>query len=172
MRTKPIIAGAAVVFLTALVLWWPVAVFTVRLPRQDERAVCAIRVTPGDEIRLSYRHSVERTAVEGRFVVDAGPDLLARETRMASVGTGLPNTAVARTRREPGWIVVDEEPASVNGFTFFLSAVNQTRLNVEDRAVNLAALPSGTVLRLSVERMGLGKWFYYATLGSKETHHI
>ena len=77
---------ASLSLLLSLTVFLRVDAVTVRLPRRDHEVFDAVRVVPGDTIRLSYRHSVEKTAVEGRFTVGPGPVLEATETRMASVG--------------------------------------------------------------------------------------
>ena len=99
--------------------------------------------------------------VEGRFTVARGPVLQAVETWMASVGTGLPNTRSARTRREGEWIVVDEGLQPVPGFDFFLSAINQTRVTVDGAAIPVAALAPGSVIHLDVEYVHLGQWVFW-----------
>ena len=139
----------------------PVDAVTVRLPRRGNQLVDAVRVAPGDRVRLQYRHSVEKTPVEGVFVIGPGPVLQARETRMASVGTGLPNTRADDTRREGQWMVVDEKMAVIDGFDFFISAVNATRLTVARRAVAVDTLASGSVIRIDVRRIRLMDWILW-----------
>lgn len=107
---------------------------------------------------MSYRHSVEKTMVEGVFSVGPGPVLQAKETRMTSVGTGLPNTYAGRTRREGQWIIVDEGLAIVPGFDFFISTVNATRLSMDGTGIPIEALASGSVIHLDVERVRLVDW--------------
>lgn len=61
----------------ALLFFMPVSTLTVRLPREGHRMVEAARVSPGDVIDLSYRHSVERTRVvpgRGALYHGARPD--------------------------------------------------------------------------------------------------
>ena len=142
-------------------LFFQVDVATVRLPREGNALFGAIRVVPGREIRLSYRHSVEKTMVEGVFRIGPGPVLQAKETRMASVGTGLPNTYMERTRREGQWMVVDEGLTTVPGFDFFISAVNATRLVVDGIAIPVETLATGSVIRLDVERVRLVGWLLW-----------
>ena len=96
--------------------------------------------------------------VEGIFSVGPGPVLQAKETRMTSVGTGLPNTYTGRTRREGQWIIVDEGLATVPGFDFFISTVNATRLSIDGTGIPLDALASGSVIHLDVERVRLVDW--------------
>jgi hypothetical protein len=147
--------------LLSLALYLRVDAVTVRLSREENRLFEAARVAPGSEVVLRYRHSVEKTMVEGVFVIGPGPVLQAKQTRMTSVGSGLPNTHSARTRREGQWLVVDEELATVPGFDFFISAVNKTRLTVDGTAIALDRLSSGSVIHIDVERVRLFKWILW-----------
>jgi len=99
--------------------------------------------------------------VEGVFVVGPGPVIQAKETRMASVGTGLPNTYTARTRLEGQWIIVDEGLVTLPGFDFFISAVNATRLAVDGTAIAVQTLTSGSVIHIDVERVRLLDWIMW-----------
>jgi hypothetical protein len=159
--TRLAVPAVCLGLLTGLAMVLPVDAVTVRLPRLADTLVDAVRVAPGDEVRLSYRHSVEKTPVEGVFVVGAGPVLQAKETRMASVGTGLPNTRAKDTRREGRWMVVDEKMAVIDGFDFFISAVNVTGLTVGETAIAVDTLRSGSVIRIDVLRIRLLDWILW-----------
>ncbi|MCG6893625.1 MAG: DUF1850 domain-containing protein [Desulfobacteraceae bacterium] len=164
------IAGVAATVLLAAVIFWagtrPAVVFTVRLPREGDRLAAAVRTGEGEEMRLSYLHSVEKTPVEGRFVVSEGPSLRIRETRMASVGTGLPNTVPERTRREGGWLVVDEEMHRIEGFRYRLMDLNRTRLTVEGAPVPLGEIRNGSILYFSVESVRNFRWWLWCITGT------
>lgn len=151
----------AVAIMTGALLLFPIDVATIRLPRSGQKLVSAIKVTVGGDIRLSYLHSVERTPVEGRFTVGQGPSLLVRETRMRSVGTGLPNTVPERTRHDDRWIVVNEGLQPLPGLDFYLSSINQTRITVDGSPLFLESVPSGSMIRLDVEKIRLGRlWLW------------
>ncbi len=151
--------------LTVYLLLFSIDVATIRLPRSGQKLISAVKTTVGGDIRLSYLHSVERTPVEGHFLVGPGPSLLVRETRMMSVGTGLPNTAPERTRRDGQWMVVDEGLQSLAGLDFYLSPVNKTRIMVDGSAVSLEIVPSGSVIRLDVEKIRLGRFWLWLLSG-------
>lgn len=155
------------VLLTAAVaiMAWPLDVLTVRALRFASGAMAVIPVTPGSDVRILYRHSVERTPVEGRFEVDKTRELVAVQTRFTSNGSGLPNTAVARMHREGAWFVVDEQRRPVSPLRFYLQAVNRTRLTVDGRAVDLSAFRSGNLLGIRVERIGRWRWWRWQWTG-------
>ena len=138
-------------------------VFLIRLPESHPHVFFLERVSPGDEIVLTYRHSVEKTLVKGIFRVSDIPSLQAKETWMTSVGTGLPNTFSERTRTQGEWLVVDEGLKEIENFRFFISSVNETRMNTPSGGPNLTTLPSGTIIAPDVEKMSLltygGYWF-------------
>jgi hypothetical protein len=154
--------------LVLALLWWLSGgqdVVTLRLPRSDYRLVDAAQLTPGQYVSLNYRHSVELTRVEGRFKLGPGPELVAWQTRMASNGTGLPNTYPGRTRKEGEWLVVDEGLKPVGPVRFFLASINQTKLSFGGRGVDLSGLKDGAVLQIQAERVSAWRWLLWNYAG-------
>ena len=153
--------------------FFPVDVATVRLPRSGNRLFAAVRVQTGADICLGYRHSVEKSAVQGCFRVGPGPVLQALETRMASTGTGLPNTHSQTTRREGDWIVKDEGLKEIPGFDFFVSPINAPQLVINGNAIAIQTLAPGSVIRLDVEKIRLGQWYlrHYFKIDWKKVEH-
>ena len=134
---------------------WPVQVVSLKLPRENNRWIASIPAAEGDRILLAYRHSVELTAVEGHFQIGPQSEILALKTRMQSAGTGLPNTAHDRTAIRNGWIEVDEARRPVGTIRFFLVPINQTRLVIAGRDIDVSAIGSGALLEISVENRHL-----------------
>jgi hypothetical protein len=159
MKSTMIAAGALIIgsVLTVLILM-PISALTVRLPKEDHRLIEATLVSPGDTLNLSYRHSVERTQVIGRFTIGRDQTLLATETRMTSVGTGLPNCEEDRTHREGEWIVVDEGHQKLPDLRFYYTAINQTQLTVAGQSLDFDAVRSGNLLLIAVETPRLIQW--------------
>jgi len=144
---------------------WPVQVVKVRLPKQGNRLIAAIRVGSEDLVSLTYRHSVELTEVEGRFKVGPRSELLAVETRMESVGSGLPNAFPGRTVVRNGWLVVDEGRRPVGSIRFFVVPINRIRLSIADRPVDLSGLETGTLIQVAAERTHLIYWLLWSVAG-------
>ncbi len=155
----------AIVLAATAMVFGPVSVLTVRVLRPASAVMQACRADSGADVRLGYRHSVERTPVEGRFAVSADRTLLALETRFTSTGTGLPNTAASRTRRDGGWLVVDEERRPMASLRFYLLAENQTRLSVDGRSVDLGRFTSGNLLHIGVESAPRWRWWLWTAIG-------
>ena len=153
-RVVGILAGF-VLLLTGFSYVYRMPVFLIRLPDSPLPVFFLERVSPGDEIVLTYRHSVEKTLVKGIFLVSNTPSLQAKETWMTSVGTGLPNTFLDRTRMRGEWLVVDEGLKDIEDFRFFVSSVNDTRMDTPSGGPNLSALPSGTIIAPDVENLRL-----------------
>ena len=152
------IAGFILLILTI----YPIDVFTLRLPKYEFKQIAAIRISQGQEVIIAYRHSVERTRVEGRFTIGPGPALYIQETRMTSVGTGLPNSSPERTRRDGEWIVVNEGLKKLeDGLRFYLSPVNQTRLIAAGQHISLEKIKAGSIILVDVERISLMKWLLW-----------
>ena len=138
-----------------VVFYWPVEVLTVRLPRRENRVMHAAKVSPGEAVILTYRHSVEGGQVQGVFEVEPGPRLVLVETRMDSVGTGLPNTGPGRSRQGT-WRVKNEGRKAFSGVRFFYSPINRTRLEAAGKQIDLQGLPAGSLLFITVEKVFLG----------------
>jgi hypothetical protein len=149
------ILATFVLLLTGFSYLYRTPVFLIRLPDSQPHVFFLERVSPGDEIVLTYRHSVEKTLVKGIFRVSNTPSLQAKETWMTSVGTGLPNTFLERTRIRGEWLVVDEGLKDIENFRFFVSSVNDTRMETPSGNLNLAGLPSGTIIAPDVENLRL-----------------
>lgn len=150
------VVGLTVVFLSV----WQLKTVTVTLPRESGRRIYETIVDPDDEIRFRYRHSVELTWVEGRFQVDKHGQLLAIETRMESVGTGLPNTASPDTRLEANQIIVDEKKRPLPALRFYILPINQVHLTIAGKRVDLENLRAGVLIEISVQRMRAIKWLF------------
>ena len=148
---------------------WPVQVVKVSLPKQGNRLIATIRVDPEDFVSLTYRHSVELTEVEGRFKVGPGSELLAVETRMESVGSGLPNALPGQAVVRNGWLVVDEGRRPVGSIRFFVVPINRIRLSIADRPVDLSGLDTGTLIQVAAERTHLMYWLLWSVAGIKFT---
>jgi hypothetical protein len=160
-----VISALITVSVLAILIFVPVSALTVRLPREDNRLVQASRVSPGDTLDVSYRHSVERTRVVGRFTIGRDQSLLATETRMTSVGTGLPNCEPDRTHREGEWIVVDEGNEKIPSIRFYFTTVNQTHLTVAGQPLDFDAVRSGNLLLIAVETPRLIQWGRWLVTG-------
>ncbi len=137
----------------------------VRLPRREGKTLWVERVETGEEAVLSYRHSVERTQVEGIFTAGRGPGLLIKETRFTSVGSGLPNAHPDRTRHQDGWTVVDEGLRDLGALRFFISPVNCTRLLISGKVFDLNRLEPGSLVGISIERMRAFRFCFLAVDG-------
>lgn len=171
-RPALILAAAAIALAMGILLVEPVGVLAVRVLRPASSTMYACRVTAGADVRIGYLHSVERTPVEGRFVVGENNLLMAVETRFASTGTGLPNTAAARTHRDGRWIVVDEGRRSTTALRFYLHADNRTWLTVDGKAVDLGAFASGNLLNIGVEVVPRWRWLMWITAGRPWTPSV
>lgn len=140
-----------------------VTVLTVRLPRERYKAIEMLRVGIGTKIRLHYLHSVEHTQVEGVFSLGDDGKLHIQETRMTSVGTGLPNDAARRSHREKNWIVVDEKHKVIDDLNFYYVPVNHTRLSVGNREIPLSHIQPSTLIRLAIEHPRSYRWALWKT---------
>ena len=148
--------------LTMAAIFWPVQVVTVTLPKKDNRPIAIRRIFPDELIHFSYRHSVELTRVVGRFKVTKDTELAAVDTRMESVGTGLPNMHPDRTITKDGWLIIDEHNKAVGPLRFFVVPINQVQLTIAKQPIDLSGIESGTLIQVSAEKMKWGKWLWHS----------
>jgi hypothetical protein len=144
---------------------WPQDVLTVRLPRHENRLAQAVTTASGDRVLLTYIHSVEGAQVQGWFQVTKGPGLVALETRMDSVGTGLPNSAPQRTHREGDFQVVDEKEKPLDGIRFFWSKHTNPHLESAGNEIDLRQLKTGSLILVRPERISLGRYLLWRVWG-------
>lgn len=162
LRFRPrrmFIPGTLLLIAALCPAFWPVTLVRVQLPKANGQLLTAQRVAMTDTICLGYRHSVELIRVEGCFQPAPQEGFEALETRMESVGTGLPNAAAGRTTLKEGWIVVDEQHRPINAIRFFIVPINQTRLTIAGRLLALNRLPDGTLVQVTAERVSAWHWF-------------
>ena len=83
------------------------------------------RISPGEEFKLSYIHSVEKILVTGVFTVDEDFRIILLETYFPSYGIGLPTEA--HPDRESGQLILKgiNEPRELS---FFSLSINDYRL--------------------------------------------
>lgn len=137
---------------------WQVQIIEVALPKKGNQKIAVVRVSPGDTIKLCYRHSNELIQVEGRFSIDDRSRLHAKETRFESSGSGLPVSFPERTTRKGKWMVVDEMNREVGTIRFYIVPINQTRLIVANQPILISSLKSGTLIEVKASRVSGIKW--------------
>ena len=161
-RKAAIISGAFLLIalaVSAFFLLRPVAEVRVALPGQGVRIADAVLVHPGDQLRMRYIHSVERTPVEGWFAVAEKGGFRAVKTKTAGTGTGLPNVARGREVHTEGeWLVIDEGGKYYPEIPFYYHPLNELRIRVGDKKLDLENIPEGSRLRITSRTRPLWKW--------------
>lgn len=112
----------------------PVSVLEVKEGKSGE-ILFHKRAVEGDAFLFSYTHSVEKTPVEGTFLVEKGGGLRIVETRFASYGAGLPNEP-GKTLQKNGWFIA-EGGGRLDKLTFLFSPVNRPALKFKGREIAL-----------------------------------
>lgn len=107
------------------------------------------RAVEGDIFLFCYIHSVEKTPVEGTFLVERDGVLRIVETRFSSHGAGLPNVA-GKTLQKNGWFVT-EGGERLDKLSFFFSAINRPVLKFKGKETALGTKKGeGGLLEISV----------------------
>jgi len=128
----------------------PVSVLEVK-DRKSGEILFRKRAVEGDVFLFNYIHSVEKTPVEGTFLIERRNVLRIVETRFSSHGAGLPNVS-GKTIRKNGWFVV-EGGERLEKFNFFFSPINRPVLRFKDRETALGNEKGGEgLLEISIRR--------------------
>jgi hypothetical protein len=107
------------------------------------------RVVEGDIFEFNYIHSVEKTLVEGTFLIEKDGALRIMETRFSSYGAGLPNIH-EKTLRKNGWFVT-EGGERLENLRFFFSPINRPVLKFRDKETALRTKKNeGGLLEISI----------------------
>jgi hypothetical protein len=112
----------------------------------DER-LFEIAVDQGDEVTLTYTHSVQKTPVKDVYVVD-GSELRAERSEFRSFGAGLPTEDVERT--DEGYVV--EGSGSYDELRVAPGEIAGHELVIGDERYDLAGTAEGRVVIFLAER--------------------
>ena len=124
----------------------------VTLPDQEDRIADTVLAYPGDLLRMKYIHSVERTQVEGWFAIAEKGGFRAVKTRTRGTGTGLPNVVPdSRVTVTEDWLVVDERGKYYPSIPFYYLSLNNLRILVGEKKMELGDVPDGSRLKITSE---------------------
>ncbi len=127
----------------------PVSVLEVKEGRGGE-VLFHRRVAEGDVFLFSYIHSVEKTPVEGTFMVEKGGILRIVETRFSSYGAGLSNPS-KKTLQKDGWFVTGGGE-QLDRLRFFFSPVNRPVLKFRGKEITFGCGErEGGLLEVSIK---------------------
>jgi hypothetical protein len=130
------------------------AVVSVVLPEQEDRVAASVLVDPDQLLRMKYIHSVERTPVEGWFSIAEKGGFRAVKTKTKGTGTGLPNVVPdSQVSIQDKWLVVDEQGKYYPSIPFYYLPLNNLRILVGEKRMELEDLPSGSRLRIISKRV-------------------
>jgi len=121
--------------------------------------VHAVPVFPGDGFTLKYIHSVEKTPVFERYVINASGDIYLQETIIKSSGYGLPETqSTGNFRFENGWLRITDFNLKISPLVFRVSYLNDMLLIFDEHIVNLPDIaPHGNRIEVRIQPIGTAK---------------
>jgi hypothetical protein len=139
----------------------PITAMTVRFPLVDDRLMFAALDAKTSVLHLSYLHSVEKTRVQGVFTADQDNRLLLIETRMESVGTGLPIEADECIGKKGSWRVAGVEPTVLPEFRFRCHKINNLHLEYNGKQIPVEFPRENALITLQVEKISVARYLFY-----------
>jgi len=147
----------------------PLARVAVKLPDRQGQLVASVVIDLDQRLCLKYIHSVERTPVEGWFAPAEEGGFRALKTKTTGTGTGLPNVvADDRVKTEGRWLIVDEQGRYLPEIPFYYLPLNQLRILVGERELDLGDVPPGSRLRITSEPQPVWHWLVAKLLPGRD----
>jgi len=89
-RHGPLIVGCGIILVALGVLFAPVCRRFAVIEEKTGRLVYCCKIKPGDFFQITYTHSVNKTAVDEFFKIEADYGILLTKTAFRSFGAGIP----------------------------------------------------------------------------------
>jgi hypothetical protein len=159
-RHRWFVSGAALLVLAAVVGSRPARILLIEGAR-SARPLLAMRVETGDNLTLSFLHSVENCRVRDHLQIDDQDGLVLVATEFAESRTGLPYAAfegeVFERRQDHFRISNMHRPIPEIYQWVDAQYENTLEINAEP-AIRLASLAGNTLLHIRITRLTLAEW--------------
>lgn len=135
--------------------------------RADDTIIILCVVKPGDTFLLKYLHSVARSDVWERFVIDSEYRIVLTETRFQGQGAGLPTglAGTERLTREGDWFAITGMSRRVPLIYWRVEQQWQNRLQFgSEPEKNVSQTIGNALVLVQVEAIGLFRWLAYRAL--------
>ncbi|MFD0954539.1 DUF1850 domain-containing protein [Virgibacillus natechei] len=118
-------------------------------------------VEAGDEVEITWTHSVEHTPWMERLRVDEDGHLIMIETRFQSYGAGTPENTNGTLTVENGFIVITDLNEKHEAYNWFHSHDADFTVTIDnDKEIETTALPDQTPIEMKVERLRFPAIFF------------
>jgi len=162
MRSKKLLLTGIFLAISSLVLCLAsITAVTVRLHSEGDMLVFAVPASENAMFTISYLHSVEKSMVQGIFSVNSDKQLLLMETRMESVGTGLPIEAKECIGKEGTWRVAGREPMVLPELRFRYHRMNNLHMEYNGKPIPAECTREDDLIILKVEKISVTTYLFH-----------
>ena len=146
--TALLILAAAVVYFGQDTFWLEV------INRDRQSLICRQSFAPGQRFSFMYVHSVQKTPVYEVYTVDAGGRVMLLETRVQSLGFGLPDPRPGDNYRlQDGYLVIKDLNRPVDRLLIRINFVRPMELRMDGKSFDLRKFGAGgDLIEVSVKR--------------------
>jgi len=122
--------------------------------RDHQSLICRRSFAPGQRFSFMYIHSVQKTPVYEVYTVDAGGKVMLLETRVQSLGYGLPAPRRGDNYRlQDGYLVVSDINRPVDKLLIRVNFVRLMELRIDDKSFDLRKFGAGgELIEVSAKR--------------------
>lgn len=153
------IPASGVIFYLLYLLCIPVLIL-----EQEGRIIFLRRIKPGDNFSLGYLHSVAKTDVWEKFIINNEYQIVLAETMFQGQGAGLPyNLANNEIMiREGSWFKIAGMKRLVPVIHWRVDSQWQNRFRFnQEEAISTAALAKDGIIQIKISRVKLREWLNY-----------
>lgn len=133
------------------------AVLIISDQEEPDRVYLIQEVRPGDQIQISWTHSIEKSTWMDTLIVSEDAQLYLEETRFQSFGAGMPFTTEGQVRLKDGYVIMSQLHRPMPAYRWVHSHLvgHTVRLNGQV-ILHPEAIPHHRLAELSIRKIPSG----------------
>ncbi|QQK81681.1 DUF1850 domain-containing protein [Salicibibacter cibi] len=152
---KKMIIGTLTLATLLFVLWYllPHQTYLTFSSQRTDEVFLQEPIEPGDEVEVSWVHSIEQTPWIETFRINEKNELVKTEARFKSYGAGAPEETDGTFMVEDGYMIITDLHEIFEAYRWFHSYNVDYTISINDATtIETTALPDQTLLEMKVER--------------------
>ncbi|QQK78016.1 DUF1850 domain-containing protein [Salicibibacter cibarius] len=153
MKKMMIVSLALALFIFVFLYYFPQQTYLTFSSQRSDEVFLQKPVEIGDEVEVSWIHSLEHTPWIETFRIDEEDQLILSETRFKSYGAGTPEDTDGTLTVEDGFMIISDLHEPFEAYNWFHSYDVDYTITINDRTtIESTALPNQTPMKMKVTR--------------------
>ncbi|QDI91734.1 DUF1850 domain-containing protein [Salicibibacter halophilus] len=152
---KKVLLGllAFAIFIVIFLYYFPQQTYLTFSSQRSDEVFLQEPVETGDEVEVSWIHSIEQTPWIETFQINEEAQLVLSETRFKSYGAGTPEDTDGTLTVEDGFMIISDLHEPFEAYNWFHSYDVDYTVTINDRTtIESTALPDQTPIEMKVQR--------------------